>query len=131
MKADRFSKTWFCYDFTKMVTHQPGKLSEPGTRYNALPSLCLSSQGLVICMLLILLFDFYSYLLSEGIASMGFITLPCYITIPPHFGFLTTCRSRFFWFFFNSPVIFFSDFQSQKNLYLSAPTSHPIICSLT
>lgn len=118
------SPRWSHISLGRSVNQRPGEMLP-----FSLPQLSRIGHLHVI---VLLLFDLYSYLLSEGIAFMGFITLLCYLTIPPHFGFLTTCRSPVsFCSFSTAPQFFLNDFQSHQNLYVSAPTSHPIICSLT
>lgn len=118
------SPRWSHISLGRSVNQRPGEMLP-----FSLPQLSRIGHLHVI---VLLLFDFYSYLLSEGIAFTGFITLLCYLPIPPHFGFLTTCRSPVsFCSFSTAPQFFLNDFQSHQNLYVSAPTSHPIICSLT
>lgn len=132
MKADHFSKTWFCYDFTKMVTHQPGKVSEPETRWNAtlLSASALKDWSPTCYSIIIIWFLFLFTIRRHSLYGLHHSAL-----LPPHsssFWLLNHLQEpSFFLFFFHSPTIFLNDFQSHQNLYVSAPTSHPIICSLT
>lgn len=127
MKADHFSKTWFCYDFTEMVTHQPGKLSEPGTRYNAaLPSLCLSSQGLVTCMLfsIIIWFLFLFTIRRHSLYGLHHSALLHHHS--SSFWLLDHLQEpSFFLFFFHSPVIFFNDFSISEESISLCPNIPP------
>ena len=133
MKADHLSKTWFCYDFTKMVTHQPGKLNEPETRCNAiLPSLCLNSQGLVTYMLLVIIIWFLFIFTIRSHSTYG----PHHTALLPHhsYSFWLPAHQQepgFFLFsFYHSPVIFVNDSQSHQNPYLSLCPNIPPYCLL-